>query len=175
MRTLLNNPTYAQVRSLLLRWGYAPVDPKDADHYARKIQEKFPECLWGKDDRIFFLPFGDAPVFDEYVMQICEILGNIHSMQTFDVYRIMLAEPGELRNYGSIQIEPQPLTDWGDREDHAPAEIRLDNRGRNQLIAALIEGRDSITVAGSSGGGYDLALKYIKNSPIAPRIAELCP
>ncbi|MGL5060894.1 MAG: hypothetical protein ACRC62_13040 [Microcoleus sp.] len=63
------------------------------------------------------------------------------------------------RNLGTIELHPQPLTEWGDREDHAPATLRMDVQGRDRLIAALIEGRDSIEVYGESGGGYCLNLE----------------
>lgn len=63
------------------------------------------------------------------------------------------------RNLGTIELHPQPLTEWGDREDHAPATLRMDVQGRDRLIAALIEGRDSIEVYGESGGGYCLSLE----------------
>ena len=68
-------------------------------------------------------------------------------------------DPGPLRNLGSIHLEPQPLTDWGDREDHTPATIQMDPRGRDRLIAALIAGDKSIEVYGASGGGYTLNLE----------------
>ena len=60
------------------------------------------------------------------------------------------------RNLGSIHLEPQPLTDWDDREDHAPTTLQMDSRGRDRLIAALITGEASIEVYGASGGGYML-------------------
>ena len=71
--------------------------------------------------------------------------------------RIPQAELTE-RNLGTIELHPQPLTEWGDREDHADAEIRFDARGRERLIEALIEGRDAIEFYGESGGEYRLGL-----------------
>jgi len=57
------------------------------------------------------------------------------------------------RNLGSLHLEPQPLTDWGDREDHAAATLHMGPRSRDRLIVALIAGEASIEVYGASGGG----------------------
>lgn len=50
------------------------------------------------------------------------------------------------RNLGTIELHPQPLTEWGDREDHAPATLRMDARGRDRLIEALMKGEGSIDI-----------------------------
>lgn len=165
------NPTHEQARSLLTRWGYTPIKSdvkpsgKAVSPYAQNLNRRFPECIWGKDNEELLLAPAEVPDFNRRTDELIDDLAHLHKIDKADIRRIMAAEPGgtptppgvpPMQHLGQVHLEPQPLTDWGDREDHATATIVMDKRGRDRLIAALIEGRNSIDVYGQTGGGYQL-------------------
>lgn len=69
-------------------------------------------------------------------------------------------EKAEALDTGTIVIEVQRL--WEVPTNQLNATIRMDLAGRAQLIAALIEGTDSIDVSDDSGGVYSLYLRSIE-------------
>jgi hypothetical protein len=165
------DPTFDQARSLLIRWGYTPIESdvkasgEAVSPYAQTLNRRFPGSIWGKSNEELLLAPAEVPDFNRRTDELIDSLAHLYDLDQSDIRRIMLAEPGgtptppgvpPMQHLGEIHLEPQPLTDWGDREDHAPATIVMDKRGRDRLIAALIEGRDSIDVYGQSGGGYQL-------------------
>lgn len=154
--------TYDQARSLLSRWGYRPIkadvkpDGSSVSVYAQALRRQFPGSIWNKHNEELFLPPAAVPDFDRRFSELVAALAKLHNIQMPDIRRIMAAELDPLRRLGGIELQPQPLDDFGEPEDHAPARIVMDKRGRDRLIAALIEGRGSIDVYGPSGGGYEL-------------------
>jgi hypothetical protein len=159
------NPTFEQARSLLIRWGYNPVAGLGGEALGGRIWR----CADTSHD-VLMLDQGHSSFADNMATLMGE-LAIRYTLSAPDIRRIMAAEPGgtptppgvpPMQHLGGIHLEPQPLTDWGDLEDHATATIVMDKRGRDRLIAALIEGRNSIDVYGQTGGGYQLIFE-VKN------------
>lgn len=68
----------------------------------------------------------------------------------------------QIRNLGTIEVIPQETDpDYQGKVPHTPATLRMDRRGRDRLIAALIEGCDQVTVYDEVGEGYSLLLESI--------------
>jgi hypothetical protein len=134
------------------------------------LARQYPGCVWSKScEQIVVLP-QEAPESLYYLTIAAQSLASELGLSRDDIQRIWLAEvltaeSAGLGNifddFGVLMLECQPLEEWGDREDHAPASISMDARGRERLIAALIEGRTSIRFYGESGGGYELTLVYL--------------
>lgn len=78
----------------------------------------------------------------------------------------MTLEKKETLDLGTIVLDPQAITEWCESIPHENATIRMDLAGRAQLIAALIEGTDSIDVSDASGGVYSLSLRSIEGYPL---------
>ncbi|MGL4421943.1 MAG: hypothetical protein ACRCZF_14850 [Gemmataceae bacterium] len=87
-----------------------------------------------------------------------DLLG-LGATQTVEIENPSLHGIASTRPPGSIHLIAQPIDEFGQPEDHSPASIVMDKQGRDQLIAALIEGRGSIDAYGESGGGYQLILE----------------
>jgi hypothetical protein len=139
-----------KIRSLMTRWGYELIHDRDSPYSETPYWEK-EGCL-----QVPFKNHKGLPL-DLFLYEITYAIAKNQGLRYEDADRLIRAEPTE-RNLGTIVLKSQPQTEWGEPEDHAAAEIRLDNCGRDRLIAALIEGRDSIEVYGESGGGYSLRL-----------------
>lgn len=67
------------------------------------------------------------------------------------------------QTFGTIVINGQPLTDWGEPIPHEDVTIKTDTDGRAQLIKALLNGTQSIMVRSESGGVYQLNFQSIKS------------
>lgn len=149
----MNNPTQEQARKLLKRWGYEPVTDPNLSWDA-KIAHERTATVWRKGENCVFISSPLQPLIAQ--------LATLHKMELSVVHKIMLAEPGQIRNLGTIEVIPQEIDpDYQGKVPHSPAALKMDKQGRDRLIAALIEGRNEIAVYDEAGEGYSLLLEAI--------------
>ena len=156
------NTVDKQVRSILTRWGYEPIEGDIVESSDDRVNYSRDAVAWRKGLKEVLVYSPDFPEWANRFRDLVQDLAHWHNFSVADISRLINAEPIDL-NLGTVEIHTQTLTDSGEPEDQSGATICMDPHGRDRLLAALIEVEDtaSVKLNGESGEEYDLTLNVV--------------
>jgi hypothetical protein len=161
--------TQAQTESVLLRWGWRRLESVNPPLLSAFqgfdiLKSQVGGCggrYWIQSDRVVFVPMEGVDRQEELSRLLVETLSDIHGLNQFACAHILKSEAVSIEDAGTLHLVDQ-LTMGGDMMDHSPAHIYLNESGRLQLLAAILElpmdGKRSVELFGESGGQYTLTI-----------------